>query len=348
MSAPDRTPGASGAKLIFPERSGLIYSTDVPAWLGEFCAAPEMRRLRGVGMNCGCEYTAFPRFRGLPPYSRFRHSVGVCLIVWRFTGDMAQALAGLFHDIATPCFAHTVDFLRGDYMSQESTEDRTEDIIRTSPVIMQLLDKYGIAPGAVTDYHMYPIADNDSPRLSADRLEYTLGNLEGYGLCGTAALQACYDGIIAAKAEDGAAELAFTDTDAARRFARNALKMSRIYVADEDRYAMQMLSELLRRAVEKGILTGEELYLTEDDVIARLTGDGELCARWQEFRAMHRMLTRAEDDAPDGAWRVIGAKKRYIDPLVAGRGRLSKIDAGFATEAAAFLAESQDMPLCAI
>ena len=40
---------------------------------------------------------------------------------------------------------------------------------------------------------------------------------------------------------------------------------------------MQMLSELLRRAVEKGVLTSEELYLTEADVIARLTGDGELC-----------------------------------------------------------------------
>ena len=140
-----------------------------------------MRQLRGVGMNCGCEYTAFPRFRGLPPYSRFRHSVGVCLIVWCFTGDMVQALAGLFHDIATPCFAHTVDFLRGDYMAQESTEDRTEGIIRASAVITRLLDKYGVAPGAVTDYHMYSIADNDSPRLSADRLEYTLGNLEGYG-----------------------------------------------------------------------------------------------------------------------------------------------------------------------
>ena len=347
MTAPGKTPGVPGAKLLFPEHSGLIYSADVPAWLDEFCAAPEMRRLRGVGMNCGCEYTAFPRFRGLPPYSRFRHSVGVCLIVWRFTGDMVQALAGLFHDIATPCFAHTVDFLRGDYMAQESTEDRTEGIIRASAVITRLLDKYGVAPGAVTDYHMYPIADNDSPCLSADRLEYTLGNLEGYGLCDTAVLQAYYDGIIAAEAENGAAELAFTDVDTARHFAHDALKMSRIYVADEDRYAMQMLSELLRRAVEKGVLTSEELYLTEADVIARLTGDGELCARWQEFRAMHRMLTRAED-APDGAWRVIRAKKRYIDPLVAGRGRLSKIDAGFAAEAAAFLAAPQDAPLCAI
>ena len=35
----------------------------------------------------------------------------------------------------------------------------------------------------VADYHRYPIADNDSPRLAADRLEYTLGNLFNYGFC---------------------------------------------------------------------------------------------------------------------------------------------------------------------
>lgn len=52
-----------------------------------------MARLRQVGMNCGCEYTDFPRFRHLAPYSRFRHSVGVGLIVWHFTHDAAQAAA---------------------------------------------------------------------------------------------------------------------------------------------------------------------------------------------------------------------------------------------------------------
>ena len=28
----------------------------------------------------------------------------------------------------------------------------------------------------ISDYHIYPIADNDTPQLSADRLEYTLSN----------------------------------------------------------------------------------------------------------------------------------------------------------------------------
>ena len=54
----------------------IRYCRMEPGWLREFCETPEMQRLKDVGMNCGCEYTSFPRFRNLAPYSRYRHSVG--------------------------------------------------------------------------------------------------------------------------------------------------------------------------------------------------------------------------------------------------------------------------------
>lgn len=41
---------------------------------------------------------------------------------------------------------------------------------------MYLLNRDGIKVEEVADYHIYPIADNDTPRLSSDRLEYTLSN----------------------------------------------------------------------------------------------------------------------------------------------------------------------------
>lgn len=331
----------------YTEHHAISYHSDAPAWLDEFCAVPEMQRLRGVGMNCGCEYTSFPRFRSLPRYSRFRHSVGVCLITWHFTGSIEQALAALFLDISTPSFAHTVDFLHGDYLRQEYTEGRTAAMITQSAEITALLGKYGVAPNAVTDYHLYPIADNDSPRLSADRLEYTIGNLAGYSLCSPAALQEYYDALYVAAAPDGVPELAFQSADIAAAFARDALKMSRIYVSDEDRCAMQRLAELLRHAVEKSVIKLDDLYGTEDEVIARITADDGLHAEWAAYRALHRML-RPDEAVPDAAWRVIPAKKRCIDPLVAGKGRLSEIDADFAAALSSFIGQPLDAPVCAI
>ena len=158
-----------------------IYHPRIPPLLRHLATTAPVERLRQVGMNCGCEYTDFPRFRGLAPYSRFRHSVGVGLIVWHFTHDNAQAAAGLLHDVSTPVFAHVVDFLNGDHLTQTSTESGTAALIAGDPGIRRVLAAHGLTPAMVADYHRYPIADNDSPRLSADRLEYTLGNAVNYG-----------------------------------------------------------------------------------------------------------------------------------------------------------------------
>ena len=61
-------------------------------------------------------------------------------------------------------------------MTQESTEDLTTNIIKNSKEIMKLLDRDNIDVSEIDNYHMYPIADNDTPKLSADRLEYSLSN----------------------------------------------------------------------------------------------------------------------------------------------------------------------------
>ena len=41
---------------------------------------------------------------------------------------------------------------------------------------MKLLKRDNILVSEVDNYHLYPIADNDTPKLSADRLEYSLSN----------------------------------------------------------------------------------------------------------------------------------------------------------------------------
>lgn len=115
-----------------------VYHDEIPDFLLEFMETASMQRLKDVGMNCGCEYSQFAIFKNCQSYTRYDHSVGVALIVYHFTGDMKQSIAGLLHDIATPVFAHTIDFLNGDYIKQESTEAKTEMMIRSSTEIMIL------------------------------------------------------------------------------------------------------------------------------------------------------------------------------------------------------------------
>lgn len=123
-----------------------ILSPEFPKWLLEYIYTPEMLRLDEVRMSCGTLYTRVYNDKYF--YSTLT--------------------------IAIPTFKHCIDFMNGASQYQESTEKRTESIIKNAKEIMALLKKDNIKIEEVSDYHIYPIADNDSPKLSADRLEYTL------------------------------------------------------------------------------------------------------------------------------------------------------------------------------
>ena len=299
-----------------------------------------MQRLKDVGMHCGFEYTSFPMFVGLDNYSRYKHSVGCALIVWHFTQDRRQTIAALLHDIATPTFAHVVDFLNGDHLKQESTENGTVNIIASSPEIMTRLKEWNIELEEVADYHVYPIADNDSPKLSADRLEYTLSNLVNYRITPTEKIKEWYDHLMVGKNEEGEDELMFDDFQIAEAFCLSALETSKIYVADEDRFAMQTLSELLCKHIARGVLSKNDLYRTESEVIAQLQQDEEARQDWERFRAL-RHIHRGNHA---GAKTVL-SKRRYINPYLNGKGRMVHLSDMFAQALEPFLSQRLDEPL---
>lgn len=304
-----------------------IYNDGFPDFLAELLEAEELQRLKKVGMHCGCEYSSFPLFRFSSPYTRWIHSVGAGLIVWHFTFDVKQSIAGLLHDIATPVFAHVVDFMKGDHLKQESTEEYTRKLIEESEGIQKVLHKYGLSTEDVADYHRYPIADNDSPGLSADRLEYTLGNFYCREKKSPGEIRRIYRNLTTVLNEEGIPELAFTSSEEALTFTLGSLDNSRMFTADEDRFCMQYLADLLRKAVEWGILSESDLYTTEEKVLDKLLQDERAAGLWEEYTRFSQIRSSAEP--VEGIYCVnVPSKLRYIDPLVVQEGipvRISKI-----------------------
>lgn len=317
-----------------------IYTKEIPVLLEQLANTSEMRRLSDIGMHCGCEYTNFPLYqREKTPYTRLTHSVGVSNIVWNFTHDIRQAIAGLFHDIATPVFAHTIDFMQGDHLTQESTEDNTLTFIENSKEITALLKENHIAIEDICDYHIYPIADNDTPMLSADRLEYTIGNAFSVYHMELEALRGIYKDLTVTQNEHGTEELCFQSIDAAKVFTKISLRNSRFFVSDEDRFSMQYLADIIRFAIKNGSLLPSDLYLTENEVIGKLNKDKNLSGMWWKYTELNSISTSTEK--PDDQYCVnISAKKRYINPLVLVKDtplRLMDIDMDIRNEIQSFL-----------
>ena len=111
----------------------ILSPKGIPEFLWDYINTKEMQKQNGISVSCG---TIYSKIYNQTWYSSLDHSIAVALIVWNFTKDKKQTLAGLFHDVATPAFKHTVDFMNGDYEKQESREELTTDIIKNSKEIM--------------------------------------------------------------------------------------------------------------------------------------------------------------------------------------------------------------------
>ena len=299
-------------KLI--EEYYKILSPEYPCWLDEYINTDRMQKQKYISVTCGKIYSKLFDYND---YSSLEHSIAVALIIWNFTHDKKQTLSGLFHDIATPAFKHCVDFLNGDYMNQESTEELTKILIQDSKEIMNLLKRDGIEIDEVCDYHIYPIADNDTPMLSADRLEYSLSNsLIVYNLASLDDIKEIYNDIEIQTNENGIIELGFKTKKIARNFVKYTSKLSICYRDDETRFYMQVVADILKKISEDGGIDKRDLYELKDIDVIDIMKNSKYKDAFNTI--MNATKVNTSKNEPDVYFVKHGSKVRYIDPLVNG------------------------------
>ena len=304
-----------------------VLSNEFPDFITPYIRTYELGKQESISVTCGMFYTDL--FDIDLWYSSLSHSIATSLIAWHFTHDKKQTLAALFHDIATPAFKHTIDYMNNDHLKQESTEELTRDIILNSREIMSFLKEDGIDIDEVCDYHIYPILDNDTPKLSSDRLEYTLSN--GMGavekIWGINEIRKIYDNIIIVKNEENEEEMCFKSLDIAERFTEVMSKLSILYMNDERRYSMQLLSDIMKKMKELGYLKISDLYeLRERDIIFNIRHLSDPDIRDTFNKWMYATKVDTSNELIDGKYMVkVNTKKRYIDPLVKVKKEVKRI-----------------------
>ena len=295
-----------------------ILSEEFPDFLLDYIETPRMQKQDKISVSCGTYYSKM--FNIDLWYSSLQHSIAVALIIWHFTHDKKQTLSGLFHDISTPAFKHCIDFMNKDYEKQESTEDLTRTMILESKEIMELLQRDNISIDEVADYHIYPIADNDTPMLSADRLEYTISN--GLGqvkkIWGLDEIKRIYSNIDIIEKDNKIPEMCFKDEEIAERFVEVMSELSILYMDDKRRYSMQFLADIMKKMSELGKITVKDLYeLSEAEIINRIKSckDYNICECFRIWQNGLDVKTSNKELANKYCVKI-PAKKRYINPLV--------------------------------
>lgn len=300
-----------------------LLHPDVPAFLQPYLTCPSLLRLKQIGLFCGVDYSCL--FQPKVFYSRFDHSLGVSLITWHFTHNRDATLAALLHDVSTPVFSHVIDFKNQDYLQQETTEKENAQMILADQVLIDCLKKDQIDIQAVLHDDCYPIANQQTPHLCADRLEYMFAT--GLYLTNSwdlTRIARCYQDLTIQKNESQI-ELGFCDEQAALDFFWSCLPVSQLFLDDKDKITLQLLATMVDRALEIQLIQPDDLYsLGEKEMITRFKQSTDQTLQLY-LKLLHKQKTILLQPTPLAhAFCVkLEVKRRYIDPLCQGQ-RLSQ------------------------
>ncbi len=125
---------------------------NIPEFLNKYLITPSLLRLKKVGYFCGMDYASKKVYDFEELISRYDHSLSVSLITYKLTKDKKASISGLFHDIATPCFSHVIDYMNEDYEKQESTEEYTGKILRNDKYLLKCLKEDNIDVDDINDF----------------------------------------------------------------------------------------------------------------------------------------------------------------------------------------------------
>ncbi|MGN0973266.1 MAG: HD domain-containing protein [Bacilli bacterium] len=263
-------------KDIYSYYLKLISNNKIPDFLQKYLNIPSLLRLEKIGYFCGMDYASKNIYNFEEKISRYDHSLTVALLTWNFTKDKKATLAGLFHDIGTPCFSHVIDYMNKDYEIQESTEAFTENIIKNDKLLRKYLEENNIKVEDIIDFKKYTIVDNKRPKLCADRLDGII--LTGYAWVKNLKkedIKEIVDNLDIFINEDNEQELGFKTLKSARLAYDTSKKIDEYCHSKEDNYMMELLANITKKAINNNIIQYNDLFiLYEDSLLNKIKNSG--------------------------------------------------------------------------
>ena len=285
---------------------------DIPTFIYKYLKAPSLKRLKNVGYFCGMDYASKNIYQFSEYISRYDHSITVALLVYNLTGNIKASVAGLLHDISTPCFSHVIDYMNKDYEKQESTEEYTEYIIRHDKYLLMCLEEDNINIEDVIDFKQYSIVDNDRPKMCADRLDGII--LNGMGWTKNISYEDV-NNILSSLCiyinEYNEYEMGFKSYDVALRVLEISECIDRYCHTKEDNYMMDLLADITKLAIDKKYISYEDLYrFTEKELFLIFKHQKDIKLK----ELIYKFKNISYEEIPN--FDIPNVKKRSLNPLV--------------------------------
>ncbi len=258
------------------------------------------------------------RFYRFPGFSRHEHCVGAMLITRKLGGTLESQVAALLHDVSHTAFSHVVDWiLQQNHTLEEYQDDRHNDVIMNSE-IPSILRKYGFNPEKIAHPENFSIVDNPAPDICADRLDYSLREIRLW--IDRSLPEKCANDLVYNSIKGGTY---FRNPDVAEKYARAFLRCQMEHWGGADTIIRwESFARILQRAIEKEIISFDDLHGTESPIMDKLCECNDHAIRNTLSALEKRVEFSHVDYNPD----IVRRKKfRHVDPWVSVNGCYMKV-----------------------
>jgi HD superfamily phosphohydrolase len=270
------------------------------------------------------------------PITRYEHSVGAMLLVRQLGGSLREQIAALLHDVSHTAFSHVIDYVLNDHDGQSYHDEMKETYVAGTD-LPGILARHAYDWTDLMDETPFPLLEQPSPRLCADRIDYFLRDCIGLGL----ATQVDVDRAVADLVV-GNGRIALKTVEVARWFGHTFMQADDASWANFREVGLyELTARAIRRGLALGVITQADFWLTD-------------AVLWQKLHAaedaeLHSLLALVSLDT-QFAWDeanptfCVSTKLRAVDPDVWQDGQLrplSTLDPVFAARRTAYLSDKQ-------
>ncbi|MCP4426707.1 MAG: HD domain-containing protein [Chloroflexi bacterium] len=270
--------------------------------------------------------------------TRFDHSVGAMLLVRRLGASVEEEIAALLHDASHTAFSHVIDYVFDGHDSQSYHDEKKEEFVAETD-IPATLAQFGYDWRDFLHEENFPLLEQPSPRLCADRLDYFLRDAGSLGLATPAEIDFAIASLVVVEASaERRPEVASRSGRIATANLQTAQWLGYTFIAADDaswaNFDEVGLYELTARAIKTGFRVGAvslaDIWGTDEPMWAKLHAHPD-----RELQAQLALITPetrfAWDEQNPTFW--VSTKLRAIDPDVVVGGELrplSTFDPDFA------------------
>lgn len=286
---------------------------DIPEYLYKYLDVSCLKRLQDVGYFCGMDYASKNIYDFKYRVTRYDHSLSTSLLTYRFNGPKKAVISALFHDIATPVFSHVIDYMNNDYVKQESTEEKTEEIIMNDKKLLSLLKEDNIQVEDIINFKNYSLVDLERPMLCTDRIDgIFLSSLAWTKKLNLDDVKNILNKLRVYLNENNKLEIG-TNKDIAMFLIELEEEINRYTHSYYDSYMMDLLAKMTKYVMDNKLIVYNDLFkLKEMDMIKIFTYlslyDDDFYELFNKFKYIKK------EDIQVGDFPEI--KKRVINPLI--------------------------------